>query len=179
MEKYKVGDKVWVAWAGHRNISEPCPVCFGKCQVTLILGNNESVILPCDYCAKGYMAPTGTITETRYSAGAELKIIDTVDVTQTATGETYEYHSGHYILRAEMCFNTEAEALACCESIAEELNKEQETRAEHIKANVKKTFSWNAGYHLREAKRKESEAVRHREKAMLCKSRVIREAANG
>jgi len=171
MKKYNVGDKVWVAWVERRDVTELCPVCFGKLQVLLTLGNDDTVTLPCDYCGKGYNAPVGTVTEARYGSGAELKTIETVDVTQTASGETYEYHSGHYILRPERVFDTKEEALLCCESIAQELNKEQETRAEYIKKDVKKSFSWNAGYHLREAKRKEGEAEYHRKKAAICKSR--------
>lgn len=171
MKKYNVGDAVWVARAGYRRVAELCPVCFGKLQVVLTLGNDDTVTLPCDYCGKGYNVPAGTVTEARYSPGAELKTIETVSVSQTTSGETYEYRSGDYILSPERVFDTKEEALFCCESIAQELNKEQETRTEYIKQYIKKSFSWNAGYHLREARRKEDEAERHRKKAAICKSR--------
>jgi len=39
MERFKIGDKVWVArYSENTAISVPCPVCYGKLKVTLILG---------------------------------------------------------------------------------------------------------------------------------------------
>jgi hypothetical protein len=62
---------------------------------------------------------------------------------------------------------------------------EQSTRAEYLKKNMNKKYSWNAGYHLKEAKRSEEQAAYHRKKAMLCKAKakddavkVLQEARN-
>lgn len=69
-------------------------------------------------------------------------------------------------------FLTESAARTQAEGKKEELERDQRTRAECIKKNVHKSFSWNASYHLREAKRHRKDALRHDEKAQLCKERV-------
>jgi len=65
---FKIGDVVYFASAGQRQVDIPCPVCFGKREVTLILGNGDSVELPCDYCGKGYDGPRGYVLEYEYAA---------------------------------------------------------------------------------------------------------------
>jgi hypothetical protein len=40
---FKIGDTVWVPDCGNRQKQIPCPVCFGKLRVTIILGNEETV----------------------------------------------------------------------------------------------------------------------------------------
>ncbi len=172
MKTYNVGDSVWWARCGVRELNVTCPVCFGKLQVTLILGDDSQVVLPCDYCGKGYEGPKGYTIEHEYVSGAERRTISAVNATHDETGVKREYRShDNYILYAEDLFDTEAEAIERCKAKAEKLAEEQRTRAERIKANVNKTFSWNAGYHLREAKRKEREVIYHREKAAVCKAR--------
>jgi len=172
MRVYNVGDSVWWARCGTLEVKNTCLVCFGKLQVTLILGDGSHIALPCDYCSKGYYEPKGYTVDYEYVSEPELRTISAVNVAQDANGETREYRShDNYILSAEDIFDTEAEAMERCKVRTAALAEEQRTRAEYIKANVNKKFSWNAGYHLREAKRKESEAIRHREKAAICKAR--------
>lgn len=139
-EKYKIGDVVWAAFAERRDITETCPVCYGKKSVTLILGNEDSVILPCDYCGKGFGYPKGTVQEIRYVRGAEQRVITKVDVQIDGSGEKVQYQSEHYVLYPERIFNTEQEALDCCEKIAAAMNEEQKKSATYIKADVKKSF---------------------------------------
>ena len=175
---YKIGDKVWAAFAERRDVTETCPVCFGKLKVTLVLGDGSAVELPCDYCGKGFGYPIGAVQEIRYCSGAELRTIDRVSIEFTGSRQEVSYRSGNNVLYPEKVFDTEKEALACCEKIAEALNKEQKESAAYIKNDIKKSFSWNAGYHLREAKRHEADAARHRERAVLCKAKS-KEVNNG
>jgi hypothetical protein len=176
---YKIGDKVWAAFAERRDIAETCPVCFGKLKVTLILGDDSVAELPCDYCGKGFDRPRGIVQEIRYVSGAELRTIDYVSVEFAVNEQRTVYRSGTRILYPEKIFDTEKEALECCEKIAESLNEEMKTRAEYIKADVKKNYSWNAGYHLREARRLDRLAAQHRERAVLCKAKSKEANANG
>ena len=63
MKARKVGDCLW--WAvveKHAQVEIPCPVCYGKRKVNLILGNGDVVALPCTYCSPGYESPRGTVT---------------------------------------------------------------------------------------------------------------------
>ena len=177
MKQYKVGDVVW--WAmieRYKQVTKPCPICFGNKEVTLILGNKEQVILPCNYCRSGYDDPSGTIIEHEWHGVPKQITIDGMEVQINSLGEKREYHSGsptsHYILTDDDIFDTEEEALKKCEAIKQKVENEERTRAEYIKKDKVKSFSWNAGYHLREATRLEKDAARHREQAKLCKERA-------
>jgi len=169
---YSVGDKVWWARCGTDRIKKPCPICFGKRKVTLILGDESEVVLPCNYCAPGFESPTGTISEYEYIAAPEQVTIDRVSSETTPGGTKYEYRHEHWLLSPDIIFDTEEAALTKCEEIAEKLHKEETTRTEYLKKDKQKSFSWNAGYHLREAKRCRKEAERHEEKAVVCKERA-------
>jgi hypothetical protein len=95
-----------------------------------------------------------------------------VETKQSPDSVEVEYRTvDHYCYKEDEVFSTETEALALCAQRCAKADEEQRTRAEYIKQNVKKKYSWNAGYHLREAKREEESAARHREKAKLCKER--------
>lgn len=179
MSKYKVGDRVWLARAGTEEIKKPCPVCYGKLSVRLILGNDDVVELPCDYCGKGFEGPRGWVTEYEYSIGAENLVVREVRSEITDAGETnhYLFSGGRYADSGGDIFDTEQEALTQCQEVKARLEEEQRTRAEYIKAKDNMTFAWNAGYHLREAKREEASAARHRERAKLCKERAENEQA--
>ena len=169
---YNVGDKVWWATCGNRDVKKPCPVCFGKKQVILILGNNDTVILPCSYCMRGYEGPFGYIKESEYVAKPEYMPITGVNIEKTSDGDKIEYRSGSWILRENRVFDNKEDALICCEGIKKKLEVEQRTRAKSIKENKNKSYSWNAGYHLKEAKHHEKEAAYHRDMAKICKGKA-------
>lgn len=171
MGQYNVGDKTWWARCGRREVKIPCPVCFGKCFVTLILGNDDKVVLPCDYCGRGYEAPKGTVSEHEWIAQPELVTVTRVDTRVTLEGEEREYFFGHFRLEAEVLFDTEEAARVKCEEIAKQEEVNQSSRAEAVKKDKHKTFSWNAGYHIRNAKKLREEAERHDRLAQICKAR--------
>jgi len=58
---YNVGDKVWHAAFKSIQVEKPCIVCYGEKQVTVILGNGDRVVTPCDYCGKGFDGATGVM----------------------------------------------------------------------------------------------------------------------
>jgi len=173
---FNIGDTIYYASAGNKQIEVPCPICFGKCRVTLILGNGDSVELPCDYCARGFEDPRGYVIEYEYRAEAESFLITGVSINKTESGEKHEYCSGgehcYHSLKEDQCFATREEALAAAVAVKEESEKEQRERAEYLKHNKQKNFAWNAGYHLRAAKDNRKQAEYHEEKAKLCKQRA-------
>ena len=169
---YNVGDKVWWAKCGNRDVKKPCPICFGKKQVTLILGNDDTVILPCNYCMIGYEGPFGYIEETKYIAKPKYISITGVNIEKTSDGDKIEYRYGSYILYENRVFDNKEDALICCEGIKKQVEAEQRTRTEHIKADKKKSYSWNAGYHFSEVKRYEEKAAYHRDMAKICKGKA-------
>ena len=168
---FNVGDRVWLASCGTEQVTKPCPICYGKLRVTLLLGNGDSVDIDCDTCGNGYKQSRGVVQEYEYVAEATPIVITAVVVEQTMGSEKIEYRCGYTCPPPENLFLTESEALARCAEIVREEQERQATRVEYLKKKAQKSYSWNAGYHLREAKSLEERAKYHREKAVLCKAK--------
>lgn len=171
MKTYSVGDTVWLSRYAHEAVQKPCPVCFGNKQVTLILGNDDKVLLPCDSCGHGLDEPTGVVTEYEYVAKADHLVITRVESNITLEGEERRYYFAHRYANSENIFDSEAEALArCSQIIAQELL--EDAKAHRLKHNRLKSYAWNAGYHLRQARDHRERADYHDQKAVLCKTRA-------
>ena len=150
---YKIGDTVWYATYQRREISIVCPICFGKLKVTLILGNDDTVIMPCTFCGRnGYEPPSGKIQDYDFVKKAQLMTITEIEQISKIGKEEIKYHSEYCVLDADRDFDTEEAAQIKCEELCREAKKEQETRVIYLKKEAKKSFIWNAGYHLRESK---------------------------
>lgn len=175
MKEYKVGDKVWLARCGTSTVTKTCPICFGKLKVKLILGDDSEIDLPCDYCGKGFEGPVGTVEEYEYVAEPELHTITRVTEETTSTGVEYEYHdeSQGYCqgLEASLIFITKEETADKCEEIKQAYEIEQAKSIKYLKKSKQKSFSWNAGYHLRCAKQERKSAEYHERMAIICKER--------
>lgn len=170
--QYNIGDQVWFARYDTARATKPCPVCFGRKEVTLTLGNGDRVVLPCDCCGHGLDEPTGQITEHEYTANAELVRITTIQSETDLVSEVRKYYFMGRYAGIEDLFGTEEEALArCAEKIAQQ-ELEESTRAHRLKANRLKSYSWNAGYHLRQAQDCRKRAEYHERKAVLCRGRA-------
>jgi len=169
----KCGDLAWVSSFGMREVKKTCPVCDGKLQVELRLGNGDTVTMDCRYCAPGYESPRGYVEEREYISNPELVMITGVEISQKGEIETVEYHSmaGRYHDSVDV-YDTEAEAMDACEREAERKKSEEATRVEYLKEDCQKSYSWNAGYHIREAKKHQEKAEYHRGKAVICKARA-------
>ena len=172
LSKYQVGDKVWHARCDWVPVKKLCPVCYGKLKVTLILGNEDSVTMPCDYCRVGFSTPTGQIEEHEYVFEPKLVTITAVELSISKTGTDVEYRDGCYVYRDDTLFRDKAGAIAKGEELKADLDKAQKTRVGTIKEDKHKKYSWNAGYHLQLAKRDRESAERHEQMAMLCKAKA-------
>src|SRR3972149_437843 len=173
MSKYNIGDIVWITEVGTKPVTKLCPVCFGKKKVVLILGDDSHVELDCKYCARGYESPSGYTVEYEFIAKAEKAIISEIRSEQNQGGIKIEYIlTNNRYEKEDGIFSTEEEAVEQCKIRCTKLELKQSTKAEYLKQDVKKKDSWNAGYHLREAKRCEEQAIYHRGKAALCKAKA-------
>ena len=173
MTDYRVGDTPWHATYRHHNENRiTCPVCYGQLKVTLILGNDDEVVTPCSYCAPGYERPRGWAEEYAPYAAAEQVTITAVEIRETAEGTTREYRADHCIYHTENLFDTEAEANARATELGEAERVRRETQAEYIKGKVEKDFTWNVGYHMREARNFRKKIEYHERMAVLCKARA-------
>jgi hypothetical protein len=172
MKEFNVGDLVW--WATYKRdaIREKCPVCFGKCKVVLILGNDEQVEAPCNYCSRGMMPPTGFVEE-RYDWHSEVRqvTIEMKEVTEKNGYRDVEYSSAHYVLKAgDSCFSTKEEAEARVVELTAEQAIRDEERIAHHKENDHKSYSWHVGYHQRAAKKAKEDMEYHTKKAVAMKA---------
>ena len=165
---YNIGDKVWYASFGTREEKVPCPVCYGNKKVIVILGNQDEVEVECDYCKKGWMGAQGYVIEYLQLPKVEPHTITGRRVEEGIDGEKVEYHDGNSYLYSDNIFDTKEEALDCATQLVEEHNKKEEVKIKH---KNEKSYTWNAGYHLKAAKDKYKEAQYHEERARICKSK--------
>jgi hypothetical protein len=179
MPKYKVGDLLWKAINfPYVQVTVPCPVCFGKTKVTVILGNGDEVSIDCNYCGQ-IDHPTGYVTERKAITSADQFFVDSINVTYTVHGEECEYRStGSQITKEKDLFYTEEEALAKAEELRVDLELQKNQRVEYLKHHAYKSFSWNAGYWMKKAKQSREEAEYYEKKYTLCKARS-KEVNNG
>jgi hypothetical protein len=169
---FNVGDVVWVARYGMHEKWITCPICFGKKRVTLILGNEDHVSLPCSYCAPGYEPPQGMVKEYSTEKQVGATVITGRDIRENnGTAEvSYHTHEG-YCHGPDIVFATEAEAVVKADALCAEETRRRETLAVYLKEKEQKSFSWNAGYHLRTAKKMRADILYHERMAVLCKQR--------
>lgn len=171
-KQYNVGAEVWYAHYNMVAVKKPCPVCFGRKEVTLILGDNNSMVLPCGYCGHGLDEPRGYTTEYEYVARAEHAIITKVESVTDGLGEQRRYYFGGRYAAIEDLFDTEVAAVARCVVKIAVREREENTRPDRIKAHQAQSYAWNAGYHIRQAAQHRKQAEYHDRKAVLCKARA-------
>ncbi len=168
---FAIGDTIWKAFAQKTPLEKPCPICYTKRNVTLILGNDDQVVLPCNYCARGYMSPTGYVTEWEYIAEPQPHVVTGLDILKTVDGEAVTYICGSCHFESDCVFEKKEDAMKLAKEMADKEAKDQITRADSIKKDKHKSFSWNAGYHLRNAKKLEKDILYHKKMAVICKER--------
>lgn len=172
MKEYNKGDKVWVAKFCNEQVKELCPCCYGKCRVTLILGNDEQVVLPCDYCSRGYEAPVGYSMEYQRISAVEEQTIYTKNATETDGVRECNYRTlSDDFWYAEDVFDNKEDAEKRLALKIKEYDESQASSKSHKKQYANKKYSWNAGYHRKCAEKAEKDMLYHREK---CKSVMVK-----
>lgn len=170
---FPVGSTAWWAHCGQREVTRPCPICFGKRRVTVILGNDEMISTPCDYCRKGFDGPTGTETEFEWVASPELFFINSVqtECDDSKTSARYRDARGYCVDDADL-FATRAEAEARCDVRIAENAEHERQRRECRKEHAKKSFSWHVGYHRKEVLRATRDLAWHSARVVACAARA-------
>jgi len=172
MDDIKIGDVLWLATTGQREKIKPCPVCYGKKEVMLILGNGDEVITPCAYCSLGFNPPTGHVHEWEYVVEPKLIVIDSIRKEETATGTKIElYYDRCYATDISKIFKTREDAEIKCAELVKEREIEQNTKAEYLKSNQAKSYSWNVGYYMRNVRDMEKKIEWYKDRARLCKAK--------
>ena len=175
MIEAKVGDTVWIAYAGDVAKTRPCRVCNGNRRVVLLLGTGEQVELDCEMCAKGYEAPTGVEQYWEFEGKPSPFYVTGVEVVENVSGRTVRYRSGTdngwNSIEAEKCYATFDEAMAASAAVVAEREAEQAQRMGWKEKDTNKSYAWNAGYHLRAAAKDRKSAEYHERKATLLKAK--------
>ncbi len=176
---FNKGDTVWHAVSGRRQEQEPCPVCFGKLVVHIILGDESIVESPCDYCGRGCEGPRGTVETWKHEATAERLVIEGREITDTDGKINIVYrfnvHSNSWnTARPADLFDNEADALAEAKRRKTEYDKEafELFLRRRSSGERDRTYSWGIGYHRRCAKRDRASAEYHEAAAKVCMERA-------
>lgn len=156
MSKFNLGDRVFIVRQGQTNKYATCPDCQGNRYLTVIMGDDSRVTIPCTGCQYGYENPRGVVRYYEYASEIEVGTIGAVKIVD----DTFEYEvpasGGAYWCKQESeVFATREEAEAYGKVLIAEHNKEA---LENIKKKHKdhRSWAWNATYHrkcIREAEK--------------------------
>lgn len=154
--KYKLGDMVyWVESSAHYQKQIPCPMCFGKRFVTIILGDDSQERIECGFCQRGLESPSGTATTWEPSAHI---LSGTITGVSSRDGLKYEVGFGYRSIYECELFPDEQSA----ESLRLVKFEEEKARADfwfmESFVTAKKKQVWSAGYH-RECIKREKRTI--------------------
>lgn len=141
--KFNLGDTIyWVESSCNFQKQVPCPMCFGKLFVTIILGDGSQTKIDCGFCEHGLERPSGVATTWEPDARVQSGI-----VTGISTRDGYRYEVGHRTIDDVDAFSSQV-AAETERDLRYEI--ELERSKEWFKSsfiNCKKKQIWSAGYH--------------------------------
>lgn len=139
-----IGDTVFVAWAhAHCSVEKECPVCFGKCEVRIILGDDSTVAVRCHYCRSGYEPPSGTVLVYEPRCGVtEVKITGV-----EKDGDGFRYRFEPYVSQELGIFDYTDDARVAAEAAFPAVKEHADKAAARIPADKWSDESWSVGYH--------------------------------
>jgi hypothetical protein len=178
MEIFSIGEYVYIADMHAVDTTEPCPVCYGKKMVIVILGNGDQVETECGYCGHGFEGPLGYVkTGDRLVEGAHMSKITGVDVRTADDGSmdiTYWFNGCGY--HQNRVAKTYEEAVELGKITAAKYQHEDHAHMiDMAKHNINKSYAWNVGYHLKSAERAKKDLEYHEAKAKLLQTKVKEE----
>lgn len=178
----EVGDKVYIASELWTKVYKPCPVCYGKLEVTLILGNGDHAVVDCQYCRQGFEGPTGRdISHYEHTPHVDVGIVYGIRIEQTPKGTVTSYEFGNEtarrVRRSEDVFLANLPAQERAEQKAKEANEREEKKIEEpAKEKRGKSHSWHVGYYKRQIKNAQRDLMRYRKAVRYHKSRIPKES---
>ena len=160
-----IGDTIyWVESHTRYDKAIPCPMCFGKRFVTIILGDDSRTESICGMCSHGLEVATGQAKTWEAEA-----IIKSGKITGISTRDGIKYEIGHQTVEARECFSYESDAHPVRER---KLKEAQAQRDEWFRDNFiqcKKNQLWSAGYHRDQVKYHERQIEWHKMRLGMCK----------
>ena len=143
--RFNIGDEVYYVTSSCRyGVYKPCEICFGKCKVTIILGNGEHVDSECGYCQHGIDRPSGF--QKTWEPRADIKF-GAIRGIREHSEEGWTYDIGYDTVHSPEMFTSREGAVPLMET---RLSEEKERRAvferDHFITATKKQI-WSTGYH--------------------------------
>lgn len=163
--KYKIGDTIyWVESSAHYQKQIPCPMCFGKKFVTIILGDDSQEKIECGACQRGTERPSGFATVWEPSAN-----ILSGTITGVSTKDGIRYEVGYKTIRESEAFESDKEAEPYRLLKYEEEKSRADLWWQESFVNAKKKQIWSANYHRECIKREERTIEWHKYRLMKIK----------
>lgn len=113
MKIFAVGDTVWLIEHKAQTAKKTCIMCYGKKSVRIVLGNTDTVSVPCSFCRLSKDDPEGPRGYTEKTILVEFVrslIIDEVIIKETHKGTIVTYQSLGKLYHSDALFSTEREA---------------------------------------------------------------------
>lgn len=143
--KFNIGDDVfWVESHCHYQKTIPCPMCFGKKFVTVILGDDSKVQTACGFCEREMEGSTGYATIWEPTA-----IIKSGQITGVSTKDGIKYEVNYNSLSEDEILTSQDAANAEYLFKLEEVKKQAQKWFNDSFVNCTKKQVWSAGYHKR------------------------------
>ncbi len=165
--RFSIGDIAWKANTKSVEFDVPCPDCFGKRTLTVILGDESQVVIPCVGCKKrkdfnefgceDYSS--GVVSRYRYEAVTEPIEIKGVERDSLNEGQ-FRYNS---FIEDRLLFDNEAAAKARAAELAEEMARNEQMRF-FSKEKPEKAWAWHVHYHRSCIRRAEQDLAWHKAK---------------
>ena len=162
-----IGDTVyWVESYTHYGKTIPCPMCFGKRFVTIILGDESRTEIICGMCSHGLDVATGQAKT--WDAEA---VIHSGVITGISTRDGYKYEVGHFTISAHDCLDSEEEAKPVREIRLKQAQEQRDSWKKDNFIQCKKSQIWSAGYHRSCIERAEQNIEWHKSRLNIIKKR--------
>lgn len=165
--KHNLGDTVfWVESSCNYGKSIPCPMCFGKQYVTIILGDESKTEIECGFCSHGIDRPSG-YTKT-WEPGA---IIKSGKITGFTTRDYVRYEVDNKTLTEGEVLTSQDQANAVYLVELEKAKEQAKRNFEEKFVYCKKNQIWQAGYHRQCIERAERTIEWHKYRLGLIKEK--------
>lgn len=163
--KYKIGDIVyWVESSSNMEKTIPCPICFGKRFVIIILGDDTQEKIECGYCSHGIERATGYI-----KTWLPCAMVKSDRITGVSSRYGIKYELSNRQIEEQDIFDNEKDA-----EIEKEIRYKQEVERSQLWfkesfVSAKKSQVWSVGYHKNEIKRNQRTIEWHQERIGMIK----------
>jgi len=142
---FEIGKTYYLPEHQPEKIQVPCPVCYGKKRVEIILGNDERVSVECDGCGLGFDGPRGFVHD--YSYTPRVTPFTIAGVASMHSDEWYVVSTTGQQVNWKCLKESEASAMQECVDRAKELVDENMRRAATSNKQKLKSKTWSVRYH--------------------------------